>query len=160
MNRKKAASYIKDKATGQITVNPRPKLLKRLPSTLGRVQALEEIHEKLAIASEFFDHHGDAGKYGVYRAILDVVDYFSNLGIPHAALKPLSAVAQAIVDADCGNDSAIFRPNRGPRGGKPPAMVSQREFEGMAQARDDRELQGKVIALLGGIGFLGGHVAQ
>jgi len=30
----------------------------------------------------------------------------------------------------------------------------------MAQARDGRELQGKVIALLGGSGFLGGHVAQ
>lgn len=130
MSRKHTPSYYKDEATGEIRVRPRQKLLERLSPSVGRSQALRDIHEKLAIATELFDHHGDGGRCGVYRAMLDVVDYFADLGIPRATLKPLSAVAGAIVDADRGTDSAIFRPDRGPRSGKPPASVSQLEFEG------------------------------
>ena len=130
MSGKDVPSYSKDDATGNVRVRPRQKLLERLPHSVSRVQALSDIHEKLAIATEFLDHHGDGGRYGVYRAILDVVDYFADLGIPRAALKPLSSVAAAIVDADRGTDSPIFKPVRGPKSGKPPARVSQLEFEG------------------------------
>ena len=121
-------SFVVDQKTGTYTVSPREKLLQRLPPKLPRVEALREIHMKLALATEFFDHHGDGGRYGVYQAILDVVQYFDAVGIPRATLKPLSAVAAAIADADRGTESPIFKPDRGP--GKPPTSVGQLEFDG------------------------------
>lgn len=130
MSQKDVPSYTKDDATGDVRFHPRAKLLDRLPHSVSRVQALSYIRQKLAIATELFDHHGDGGRQGVLKAVLDVIDYFASLGVPQATLKPLSAVAEAIVDADEGNDSAIFKPKRGPMGGKPPARISQLEFEG------------------------------
>lgn len=130
-DRAESPHYVKDPQTGAITVSPRERLLERLPPSVGRSKAFADVHEKLAISKEIFDHHGDGGRSGVFRAIIDVVDYFSNLGIPRATLAPLSAVAAAIVDADHGTASAIFRPSRGAKGGKPPAPIDHLEFEGI-----------------------------
>lgn len=127
---KKPPSYVRNSETGEVRILPREKLLQRLPATAAAAEALEEIQGKLAIATEFFDHHGDGGSLGVYRAILDVVDYFVSQGIPRATLAPLAQVAAAIVDAGRGAESPIFRPERLPKNGAPPTTISQLEFEG------------------------------
>ncbi len=132
--RKRVESLVRDDTTGKVTVRPRKKLLERMPATKGPHSALCDIQEKLAAATEFYEHLGDGGRYGVYRAIIDVVDYFASQGIPRAALMPLSAVSGAIVDADRGTGSAIFKPDRGAKGGKPPASAYQLNYEGYLAA--------------------------
>lgn len=129
-------NYSENPDTGSITIRPRPKLLERQPPNKGRVAAFNEIHEKLAVATEFYQNHGDGGQYGVSRAINDIYDYFNDCGIPYAALEPIKAVAAAIVDAKDGVESPIFRPNRtvpeGKKGGsgRPRKAIEQLENEG------------------------------
>lgn len=127
MNRKKASSYSRDENTGEVSVLPRQKLLERQVATASKARALSEVHQKLAFAKELFDHHGDGGRSGVKQAVLDVVDYFSSLGIPMATLGPLLAVFDAIADADRGIESPIFKPNR--KAGRPPTPTPRLEFD-------------------------------
>lgn len=112
----------------------RQKLLERRLPTANRSQAFREIHQRLATAAELFQHHGDGGRAGVFQSVTDIMEYFSSLGIPRAALEPLAAITKAIADADNGTESAIFKPDRTARGGKPPAKASAREFEGYLAA--------------------------
>lgn len=125
-----APNYAIDDATGDIRIRPREKLLERLPVTVPRGEAFDLLHERLAVATEFFQHHGDGGRYGVYRAMSDLITYLSDRGIPRATLRPMEAVMAAIVDADNGVANPIFEPKRTPRGGKPRKTVYQLEFEG------------------------------
>lgn len=127
---RQTSSYIPDEATGGVTDRPRERLLERLPATIEPTEALRELHEKLAVATELYEHHGDSGRAGVNRAINDVVEYLSSQGIPRAALAPLTAVTGAIVDADRGTSSAIFKPDRTAKSGKPPASVERLHYEG------------------------------
>ncbi len=124
-------SVVYDKATGRAEVNPRAGLLRKLPPTAGRVVAFEEIHQKLAIATELFESLGDDGRAGTYRALTDVVTYFTSLGIPHATLLPIAAAAAAIVDAEDGVESRTFRPLRASKGGKPRKASQNQAFEGI-----------------------------
>ena len=107
---KPSPNYVRDESTGDVQVTPRDRLLLREPVRNDMIPALNEIHEKLAVATELFEHHGDGGRIGVYRAVIDVVDYFAGQGIPRATLAPLAAVAASIVDADRG--SKIVSSNR------------------------------------------------
>ena len=125
-----APNYAMDQATGDIRIRPREKLLERLPATASRNAAFDLLHERLAVATEFFQHHGDGGRYGVYRAMGDLIEYLTSRGIPHATIRPIEAVMAAIVDADNGTASPIFEPTRTPKGGTPPKPVMQLEFEG------------------------------
>lgn len=125
-----APNYAVDQATGDVRIRPREKLLERLPATASRNAAFDLLHERLAVATEFFQHHGDGGRYGVYRAMSDLIKYLTSRGIPHATIRPIEAVMAAIVDADNGTASPIFEPTRTPKGGTPPKPVMQLEFEG------------------------------
>ncbi|WP_230281666.1 hypothetical protein [Croceicoccus sp. Ery15] len=125
-----ALNYEVDPESGDVRVRPRDKLLERLPVTEGRGVAFDLLQERLAVSTEFFQHHGDGGRYGVYRAMTDLIDYLTSRGMPHATVRPIEAVMEAIVDADNGRDSAIFRPARTSSGGTPPKSVMQLEFEG------------------------------
>ena len=123
-------AYSFDPDTDLIHVRPRSKLLQRLPATTSRVAAFDELHEKLAIATEFFLHNGDGGRYGVFRAMGDLMEYLTTRGIPHASLEPIEAVMAAIRDADNGVASPIFRPRRSKKGGTPGKPIKQLDFEG------------------------------
>lgn len=123
-------NYSIDPTTGDVRIRPREKLLERLPARTGRKAAFDQLHERLAVATEFFQHHGDGGRYGVYRAMGDLIEYLTSRGIPHATVRPIEAVMAAIVDADKGGSSPIFEPTRTPKGGTPPKSVMQLEFEG------------------------------
>lgn len=128
--RKSDPSYAVDPISGDLRIWPRERLLERLPVTASRNTAFDLLHERLAIATEFFQHHGDGGRYGVYRAMADLIEYLTSRGIPHAAIRPIEAVMAAIVDADNGTASPIFEPIRTPKGGTPRKSVMQLEFEG------------------------------
>lgn len=123
-------NYAVDPATGNVRVRPREKLLERLGPTAGRIAAFDQLHERLAVATELFQHRGDGGRYGVYRSMGYLIDYLTSRGIPHATIRPLEAVMAAILDADNGTPSPIFKPTRASKGGKPPKPVMQLEFEG------------------------------
>lgn len=120
----------RDEVTGDVTVTPRSKLLERLPARAGRTAAFDEIHWRLAVATELFQENGDGGRAGVFKAVSDVIEYFSSRGIPHAALRPLEAVIAAIVDAEHGAENPVFTPIRDETGGRPPKPFFQIEFEG------------------------------
>lgn len=123
-------NYNLDPENGDVQVRPRLKLLERQPTTAGRIAAFDDVHEHLTLATEFFQHHGDGGQYGVYRAMDALIDYFSSRGIPYAALRPLEAVMAAINDARSGVANPIFAPTRSVDGGRPPKPVLQLAFEG------------------------------
>lgn len=125
-----APNYAVDQANGDVRIRPREKLLERLPATASRNAAFDLLHERLAVATEFFQHHGDGGRYGVYRAMADLIEYLTSRGIPHATIRPIEAVMAAIFDADNGTSSPIFEPSRTAKGGTPRKSVMQLEFEG------------------------------
>lgn len=125
-----APNYSVDAETGVIQVRAREKLLERLPPSMGRNAAFNLLHERLAIATEFYQHHGDGGRYGVYRAMADLCEYLTSRGIPPATIVPLHAVMAAIVDADNGTANPIFEPTRTSKGGSPRKPVLQLAFEG------------------------------
>ena len=127
---KASPNYVVDPATGDVHIRPREKLLERLPATESRNAAFDLLHEQLAVATEFFQNYGDGGRYGVYRAMSDLIQYLTSRGIPHAAIRPIEAVIEAIVDADSGTASPIFEPVRTQKGGTPPKSVMQLQFEG------------------------------
>ncbi len=127
---KTTPNYALDQATGDIRIRPRERLLERLPATASRNAAFDLLHERLAVATEFLQHHGDGGRYGVHRAMFDLIEYLTSRGIPHATIRPIEVVMAAIVDADNGTASPIFEPSRLAKGGKPPKPVLQLEFEG------------------------------
>lgn len=124
------SDYRRDDETSIATFSVRPQLLQRVPSTVGRVAALNDIHSKLAGATETYVNHGDGGRTGVYQAIMDVIEYFASQGIPRASLEVLGAVGAAIVDAERGIESPIFKPERGRRGGAPPTPTMHLAFDG------------------------------
>ena len=113
------ASYVRDEQTGSVPIQPREKLLQRLPAATDLVEALDDVHGTLAIATELYEHHGDGGCEGVYRAMVGIINHFMGQGFPSAVLEPIRAVMAAIIDADDGTESAIFKPDRAATGGKP-----------------------------------------
>lgn len=125
-----APNYDVDKTTGDIRIRPREKLMERLPASASRNAAFDLLHERLAVATEFFQHHGDGGRYGVYRAMGDLIEYLTSRGIPYATTRTLEAVMAAIVDADDGVANPIFDPKRDENGGRPRKAVLQLAFEG------------------------------
>jgi hypothetical protein len=122
--------YLVDEATGDVTINPRAKLLTRQAPTMGPFNALERVHEELAVATELYENHGDGGKAGAFKAVIAVIEYFASRGIPRATLSPLTAIIVAMVDADQGVQSPIFKPFR-KGGGAPPSSNEQLSFEGL-----------------------------
>lgn len=118
-----------DAVRGEIVIRPRKALLDRQPATVGRVAAFDRLHKELAAATELYLHRGDGGREGVRDATVALFDYLTSRGIPPAALEPIIAVQAAIDDADRGTASAVFKPRRMPRGGKPPASDMQRAFD-------------------------------
>lgn len=129
-SRGRLPNYSFDPSTDVIHVRPREGLLRRVPCTESRNKAFDQLHERLAIATEFFLHHGDGGRYGVFRAMGDIMEFLTSRGLPHATLEPIQAVMAAIVDADNGVSSPIFQPLRSTKGGTPPKPVMQLDFEG------------------------------
>ena len=128
---KSAPNYRHDANSGNVIIRPRDGLLKRLPVSVGRVSAFDELHEKLATATELFQNYGDSGKRGVKFALTDTIAYLTSRGIPPAALRPLDAVLAALIDADKGISSPIFTPVRTKdNGGKgrPALSIEEREF--------------------------------
>ena len=130
MKRQVGSSYSINAETGAVSVNPRSGLLRRLEPSALRVKALAELHTKLAVAAELFKSHEDDGRVGTYRAVLDVVEYFVSLGIPHATLLPLASVASALVDADNGIESKTFSVGKR-ASGAPKKATQQLELEGI-----------------------------
>ena len=124
------SSYERDEVTGQVNIRPRAGLLRRDTVPNDPVEALNDIQERLAVATEYFLHHGDAGRYGVFSAVFDVIRYLRGLGIPAATMTPLYAIVEAIADADQGTESPIFKPDRIGTGGKPRTGYGQRWFDG------------------------------
>lgn len=122
MSRHSGDMQYRVKSDGSVDVSPREGLLRRNPATKSRVAALDDVHRQLAAATVLFEMHGDSGRTGAYRALVDVVNYFAELGVPRASLLPLSAIAAALVDADRGVQSPIFKPDR-VKGGRPPKAV-------------------------------------
>jgi|GEM_PF-3267743 len=127
---KSASNYTIDPDTNNVRIQPREMLLDRLPPTVGRITAFDQLHEHLAVATELFQHHGDEGRNGVYRSMEYLIEYLTARGIPYATLQPLTAVMAAIVDAERGTESPIFKPTRNVKGGAPPKAVLRIEFEG------------------------------
>jgi len=99
---------------------PSEDLLRRLPATMNHATALKDIHYRLAHATNLIDQDE---REGVWRALNDVINYLSSQGLPMATLQPLMAVTSAIVDADRGIESAIFKPAK--KSGRPPNSTSQ-----------------------------------
>jgi len=131
MKKPSAAGYTRDPKTGDVKVQiaPTNKLLRRYPRTVPRSVALDTIQAKLAAATMLYRHHRDGGRQGVFRAIADVMNYFESQGIPRATMEPLQAVSAALVNADRGVESPIFRADR-TSGGAPGASAATLEFEG------------------------------
>lgn len=125
--------YSRDQS-GSVTIVPPEKLLERLPSARSRKAALDDIHRKLAVATILALEHGDGGRAGVQTAVKHLLDYFSSLGVPLAALKPLEMVLEAIVDAGRGVANPVFEPHRDSHPGKPPSSVARLEFDGFLAA--------------------------
>ena len=117
-------SYRRDVAAGTVTIAPRSSLLERLEPTVGRMAALDEIRRRLAIDTEIFEHHGDDGRAGAHRALVDVMNYFASRGIPRASLEPLAALADAVAKAEGG----IISPLLGSSVRQPPAQLRQAEL--------------------------------
>lgn len=117
-------------ASDGVQIRLRVELLQRLKATQSTDSAMNELHAKLAVATEIFEGHGDAGRLGVQQSIFAVAEYFVSQGIPYAALAPLSAVLEAIRDAERGRESPIFKKARKPRGGKAPTATGRLIFEG------------------------------
>jgi hypothetical protein len=107
-----------------VTISPRSSLLERLEPTVGRMAALDEIRRRLAIDTEIFEHHGDDGRAGAHRALIDVMNYFASRGIPRASLEPLAALADAVAKAERG----IISPLLGRPPGPPAAELRQMEL--------------------------------
>ncbi|WP_298018302.1 hypothetical protein [uncultured Parasphingopyxis sp.] len=126
-----APNYFIDSQAGVYRIRPREKLLETIEPTESRIVAFNRLHEGLAVATELFQHHGDSGRTGVYRAMGYVMEYLTSRGIPPATLRPIEAVISAIVDAKRGTSSPIFEPTRVGKAGAPPKPISQLEFEGL-----------------------------
>ena len=124
-------TVVYDESTGRAEVNPRDGLLRRLEPTADPDVALDGVQMKLAIATELYESLGDDGRAGTYRALIDVVEYFTSLGFPHATLLPIATAASAIVDAEDGVESKTFRPSRNSKGGKPRKAAQSQAFEGL-----------------------------
>jgi hypothetical protein len=119
-----------NEAEGEIAIRPRKVLLERQPATGSRVAAFNRLHNELAVATELYLHRGDGGRAGVHYATVALFEYLTSRGIPPAALETITAIQTAIVDADRGTTSAIFRPTRRRGGGKPPGSDMERAFDG------------------------------
>lgn len=128
--RKASPNYVADPETGHVRIRTRGKLHERGSPTAGRIAAFDQLQDDLAVATEFFLHRGDGGRYGVYRSMSAVTEYLTSRGIPHATIAPLQAVLAAIIDADRGTESPIFKPTRKGKGGAPPKSVMELDFEG------------------------------
>lgn len=113
-----------------VEIKLRPELLERHSADRPFNDALNEAQAKLAVASEIFQNHGDGGRLGVYYSMIDIIGFFESQGIPHAALAPVSAVVEAIIDAERGRDSPIFKKATKPRGGKAPTAANKLIFDG------------------------------
>jgi hypothetical protein len=91
--------------------------------------ALNDVQVQLVIAKGMFEQKGDGGKLGAYNSILSVIDFFANQGFPRAIFDPLSAVAEAMVDADRGASNPLLQRREG-RIGAPLASIGQLTMEG------------------------------
>lgn len=92
--------------------------------------ALNEAQAQLAIAKAIFEQKGDGGALGVYNAILSVTDFFASQGLPRALLSPLSAVAEAMIDADQGASNPLLQRRGTKKIGAPVAPIGQLLIEG------------------------------
>jgi len=111
-------------------VKTRERLHEKLDRNDDLEAALDLVHAKLVQSTLRVEQVGDGGRFGVALAMDALIEFFSNAGLPRAALRPLFEVQCAIVDARRGVESPIFRPDRLPNGGAPPTPASELEFEG------------------------------
>jgi hypothetical protein len=108
-------------ADGTCRVVPRPDLLRRGTPEAPIEAAIEQLHAQLAVATELTENLGDGGREGIYKAIIQLVEFLAGQGIPRAALYPLQIVAGALVDADRGVSTAAFKPQK--PSARPPLSV-------------------------------------
>lgn len=116
--------------TDGVEIRLRVELLQRLEATQSADSAINELHARLAVATEIFEGCGDGGRLGVKQSMFAMTEYLATQGIPYAVLAPLSAVLEAIRDAERGRESPIFKRVRKPRGGKAPTATDRLIFEG------------------------------
>lgn len=112
------------------SVKMREGLLNRLEREDELENALTSVHAKLVQATLRMEQMPDGGRYGVALGMQALLEYFSSIGLPMAALSPICEVQAAIIDAGRGVQSPIFRPDRREGGGAPPTPARQLEFEG------------------------------
>ena len=78
-------------------------------STNGQLEpALAELHAKLAIATVFYERREDR-RHSVFGALAEVMNFLESQGIPRATMTPLAALSAALVDADRGITSPLFK---------------------------------------------------
>ena len=107
----------------KLEINPRAELLERRAPRTSPAEALELLHEKLAIDTVVYESHGDGGRAGAWRALTDVIDYLRDQGLPLASLLPLSGMATAMADGERRVSSPLFAVERSP--GKPPKPIAE-----------------------------------
>lgn len=110
-------------------VEMRDRMLEKLEPREDLQDALAMVHAKLVQAALRMEQVGDGGRLGVALGMDALLEYFSSVGVPYAALSPIFEVQAAIVDARRGVESPIFRPDR-QGGGAPPTPARHLEFEG------------------------------
>jgi hypothetical protein len=112
------------------TIELQTDLLTRSAAAQPYESALNEVQVQLAIAKAIFDHQGDGGRLGAYNALLHAIDFFAGQGFPHAILKPLAGVAEAMIDVDRGASNPLLQQGRRAKTGAPPASIGQLVIEG------------------------------
>lgn len=130
----KRGSVRYDPETDKLTITPRPLFLRLDGSRRGRVAAFDDARQKLAVAAELYDCLDDDRRAGIYRALLAVMEYFSERGIPRATLHPIYAAAAALIDAERGIETPAFKPIRPRHGGRPEKSILRLNFEGTLAA--------------------------
>lgn len=97
-------------ATSKAKLTPRKRLLLRNDPLTGRVDALHDLQNALALSCEIYQSHGDDGKRGAFVALMAVTDYLTNVGIPAATFTPLQDVLLALGEAEHGIGNRLFKP--------------------------------------------------
>jgi hypothetical protein len=69
---------------------------------------LGELHLKLAVATELYEHGGDDGKIGTMRSLNAIIEFCVLMGLPRVALRPLVNVTAALSEAAEGIANPTF----------------------------------------------------
>jgi hypothetical protein len=115
-----------------VLVRPRNSLKMRRSPSKGRIEAFDQLHERLAAAAVVAESHGDGGRQGVDTAIRGVISYLIARGLKPATIAPLRLVLDALDDAQRGVRSPIFEVVK--RKGAPPKSERARASDWIVAA--------------------------